>query len=156
MVQNDATLGAPGGEPTPTPEAAPPITTDFMSSIMARLAHQDEVQKTTNDQLAALVAALPSDGLSSRLWPLRPSHVSHGLFGRKPDLQDERMNLGRELSTSYRVSSRNGRLQLGSRDEAEMNACSRGREMRLRRTRAVGIALPRAIASLFLLADGSI
>ncbi|KAF3523299.1 hypothetical protein F2Q69_00051124 [Brassica cretica] len=58
MVQNDATFGAPGCEPTPTPEAAPPIAADFMSSIMARLAHQDEVQKTTNDQLAALVAAL--------------------------------------------------------------------------------------------------
>ncbi|KAF3516837.1 hypothetical protein DY000_02059339 [Brassica cretica] len=40
---------------------------------------------------------------------------------------------GRELSTSYRVSSRDGRLQSGSRDEAETDACSRGREMRLRR-----------------------
>ncbi|KAF3557767.1 hypothetical protein F2Q69_00012652 [Brassica cretica] len=29
-----------------------------MSSVMARLAHQEEVQKTTNDQLAAIVAAL--------------------------------------------------------------------------------------------------
>ncbi|KAF2543870.1 hypothetical protein F2Q68_00031602 [Brassica cretica] len=57
MVQEDATFDALGGEPTPTPEAAPPIAADFMSSIMARLARQDEVQKTTNDQLAALVAA---------------------------------------------------------------------------------------------------
>ncbi|KAF3531775.1 hypothetical protein DY000_02037783 [Brassica cretica] len=63
---------------------------------------------------------------------------------------------GRELFSSYRVSSRDGRLQSGSRDEAEMNACSRGREMRLRRKRAVGVALPRAIASLFLLADGCV
>ncbi|KAF3521762.1 hypothetical protein F2Q69_00046817 [Brassica cretica] len=39
---------------------------------------------------------------------------------------------GRELSTSYRVSSRDGRLQSGSRDEAETDACSRGREMSLR------------------------
>ncbi|KAF3540981.1 hypothetical protein F2Q69_00020642 [Brassica cretica] len=49
----------------------------------------------------------------------------------KPDLQDERMNLGREL--------RRGRsclLPIGSR--VETDACSRGREMRLRRTRAVG------------------
>ena len=37
------------------------------------------------------------------------------------------MNLGRELSTFYRVSSRDGRLQSGSRDEAEMDVCSRGR-----------------------------
>ncbi|KAF2561504.1 hypothetical protein F2Q70_00018037 [Brassica cretica] len=57
----------------------------------------------------------------------------------KLDLQDERMNLGRELrrgcelSTFYRVSSRDGRLQSGSRDEAETNACSRGCEMRLSR-----------------------
>ena len=58
MVQDDATFGAPGGEPTPTPEAAPPIAVDFMSSIMARLARQDEVQETANDQLDALVAAL--------------------------------------------------------------------------------------------------
>ncbi|KAF3565213.1 hypothetical protein DY000_02012672 [Brassica cretica] len=66
MVQDDATFGAPGGEPTPTPEAAPPIAADFMSSIIARLARQDEVQKTTNDQLAALVAALTaSDGQTS-------------------------------------------------------------------------------------------
>ncbi|KAF2613597.1 hypothetical protein F2Q70_00011528 [Brassica cretica] len=66
MVQDDATFSAPGGEPTPTPEAAPPIAADFMSSIMARLARQDEVQKTTNDQLAALVAALITpDGQTS-------------------------------------------------------------------------------------------
>ncbi|KAF3597678.1 hypothetical protein DY000_02024564 [Brassica cretica] len=67
MAQDDATFGTPGGEPTPMPEAAPPITADFMSSIMARLAHQDEVQKTTNDQLAALVAVLTAlDGQTSR------------------------------------------------------------------------------------------
>ncbi|KAF3549697.1 hypothetical protein DY000_02006873 [Brassica cretica] len=72
MVQDDATFGAPGGEPTPTPEAAPPIATDFMSSIMARLARQDEVQKTTNDQLAALVAALTApDGQTSRPQQIR-------------------------------------------------------------------------------------
>ena len=80
MVQNDATLGAPGGEPTPTPEAAPPITTDFMSSIMARLAHQDEVQKTTNDQLAAQVAALTApDGQTSR-----PQQIRRRLFNTNP------------------------------------------------------------------------
>ncbi|KAF3601117.1 hypothetical protein F2Q69_00035243 [Brassica cretica] len=72
MVQDDATFGAPGREPTPTPEAAPPITAYFMSSIMARLAHQDEVQKTTNDQLAALVAALIApDGQMSHLQQIR-------------------------------------------------------------------------------------
>ncbi|KAF2576516.1 hypothetical protein F2Q70_00003490 [Brassica cretica] len=59
----------------------------------------------------------------------------------------ERMNLGRELSSSYRVSSRDGRLQSGSRDEAEMDACSRGRELRLRRTRAVGALSDRVFAS---------
>ncbi|WZZ58396.1 hypothetical protein YC2023_058503 [Brassica napus] len=80
MVQNDATLGAPGGEPTPTPEAAPPVTTDFMSSIMARLAHQDEVQKTTNDQLAALVAPLTApDGQTSR-----PQQIRRRLFNTNP------------------------------------------------------------------------
>ena len=80
MVQDDATFGAPGGEPTPTPEAAPPITADFMSSIMARLAHQDEVQKTTNDQLAALVAALTApDGQTSR-----PQQIRRRLFNTNP------------------------------------------------------------------------
>ncbi|XP_048615674.1 uncharacterized protein LOC106404057 [Brassica napus] len=80
MVQNNSTLGAPGGEPTPTPEAAPPITTDFMSSIMARLAHQDEVQKTNNDQLAALVAALTApDGQTSR-----PQQIRRRLFNTNP------------------------------------------------------------------------
>uniref|UniRef100_A0A0D3CIM1 Uncharacterized protein n=1 Tax=Brassica oleracea var. oleracea TaxID=109376 RepID=A0A0D3CIM1_BRAOL len=80
MVQDDATFGAAGGEPTPTPEAAPPIIVDFMSSIMARLAHQDEVQKTTNDQLAALVAALTApDGQTSR-----PQQIHRRLFNTNP------------------------------------------------------------------------
>ncbi|KAF2584868.1 hypothetical protein F2Q70_00036024 [Brassica cretica] len=62
------------------PEAAPPIAADFMSSIMARLARQDEVQKTTNDQLAALVAALtaPDDQTS------RPQQIRHRLFNTNP------------------------------------------------------------------------
>ncbi|KAF2536347.1 hypothetical protein F2Q68_00021292 [Brassica cretica] len=77
MAQDDAIFGAPGGEPTPTPEAAPPITVDFMSSIMARLAHQDEVQKMTNDQLAALVAALTApDGQTSRPQQIRRRHFN--------------------------------------------------------------------------------
>ncbi|KAG5384364.1 hypothetical protein IGI04_035834 [Brassica rapa subsp. trilocularis] len=43
-----------------------------MSSILARLARQDEVQKTTNDQLAALVAALMApDGQTSRPHQIR-------------------------------------------------------------------------------------
>ncbi|KAF2567777.1 hypothetical protein F2Q68_00025062 [Brassica cretica] len=72
MAQDDATFGAPGGEPTPTPEAAPPVSADFMSSVMARLARQDEVQKTTNEQLAALVAALTaSNGQTSRPQMIR-------------------------------------------------------------------------------------
>ncbi|KAG2287176.1 hypothetical protein Bca52824_046780 [Brassica carinata] len=80
MVQNDATFGAPGGEPTPTPEAAAPIAADFMSSIMARLAHQDEVQKTTNDQLAALVSAFTApDGQTSR-----PQQIRRRLFNTNP------------------------------------------------------------------------
>ncbi|KAF2584833.1 hypothetical protein F2Q70_00034822 [Brassica cretica] len=58
MALDDATFGTSGEEPTPTPEAAPPIPADFISSVMARLARQDEVQKNTNDQLATLVAAL--------------------------------------------------------------------------------------------------
>ena len=71
MAQDDAAFGAPGEEPTPTPAAAP-ITSDFMSSVMARLARQDEVQKTTNDQLAALVAALTApDGQTSRSQQIR-------------------------------------------------------------------------------------
>ncbi|KAF2604506.1 hypothetical protein F2Q70_00026726 [Brassica cretica] len=80
MDQDDATFGAPGGEPTPTPEAAPPIAADFMSSIMARLARQDEVQKTTNDQLAALVAALTApDGQTNR-----PQQIRRRLFNTNP------------------------------------------------------------------------
>ncbi|XP_013617312.1 PREDICTED: uncharacterized protein LOC106323788 [Brassica oleracea var. oleracea] len=80
MVQDDATFSAPGGEPTPTPEAAPPIAADFMSSIMARLARQDEVQKMTNDQLAALVTALtPPDGQTSR-----PQQIRRRLFNPNP------------------------------------------------------------------------
>ena len=80
MVQDDATFGALGGEPTPTPEAAPPIAADFMSSIMAQLPRQDEVQKTTNYQLAALVAALTApDGQTSR-----PQQIRRHLFNTNP------------------------------------------------------------------------
>ncbi|KAF3492724.1 hypothetical protein DY000_02054054 [Brassica cretica] len=77
MAQDDATFGAPGGEPTPTPEAAP---SDFMSSAMARLARHDEVQKTTNDQLTALVAALTDpNGQTSR-----PQMIRRRLFNTNP------------------------------------------------------------------------
>ncbi|KAF2609391.1 hypothetical protein F2Q68_00045013 [Brassica cretica] len=80
MAQDDAAFGAPGGEPTPTPEAAPPISADFMSSVMARLARQDEVQKTTNDQLVALVAALTApDGQTSR-----PQLIRRRVFNTNP------------------------------------------------------------------------
>ena len=72
MAQDDATFGVPGGEPTPTPEAAPPVLADFMSYVMARLARQDEVQKTTNNQVAALFAALTApNGQTSRLQMIR-------------------------------------------------------------------------------------
>ncbi|KAF2546987.1 hypothetical protein F2Q70_00022438 [Brassica cretica] len=51
-----------------------------MSSIMARLARQDEVQKTTNDQLAALVVALTApDGQTSR-----PQQICRRLFNTNP------------------------------------------------------------------------
>ncbi|KAG5384434.1 hypothetical protein IGI04_035904 [Brassica rapa subsp. trilocularis] len=80
MAQDDAAFGAPGVEPTPTPAAAPPITSDFMSSVMARLARQDEVQNTTNNQLAALVAALTApDGQTSR-----PQQIRRRLFYTNP------------------------------------------------------------------------
>ena len=80
MAQDDATFGASREEPTPTPEAAPPIPADFMSSIMARFARQDEVQKMTNEQLAALVAALTApDGQTSR-----PQLIHHRLFNTNP------------------------------------------------------------------------
>ncbi|KAF2596493.1 hypothetical protein F2Q68_00010132 [Brassica cretica] len=86
MAQDDATFGAPGGEPTPTPEAAPPIPADFMSSVMARFARQDEVQKTTNDQLAALVAALTApDGQTSR-----PQMIRCRLFNTNPTTTGEK------------------------------------------------------------------
>ncbi|KAG5382592.1 hypothetical protein IGI04_034062, partial [Brassica rapa subsp. trilocularis] len=45
MAQDDAAFSAPGEEPTPTLAAAPPITSDFMSSVMARLARQDETSR---------------------------------------------------------------------------------------------------------------
>ncbi|KAG2314915.1 hypothetical protein Bca52824_018037 [Brassica carinata] len=48
-----------------------------MSSVMARLAHQEEVQKTTKDQLAAIVAALNAPASNSQ--PLR-----RYLFGTNP------------------------------------------------------------------------
>ena len=80
MAQDDATFGASGEEPTPMPEAAPPIPADFMSSLMARFARQDEVQKTTNEQLAALVAALTApDGRTSR-----PQLIRRCLFNTNP------------------------------------------------------------------------
>ncbi|KAF2583199.1 hypothetical protein F2Q68_00004317 [Brassica cretica] len=80
MAQDDATFGASGGEPTPTPEAAPPLPADFMSSARARFARQDEVQKTTNEQLAALVAALTApDGQTSR-----PQLIRRRLFNTNP------------------------------------------------------------------------
>ncbi|KAF2606652.1 hypothetical protein F2Q68_00044715 [Brassica cretica] len=44
-----------------------------MSSVMARFSRQDEVQKTTNEQLAALVAALTApDRQTSRPQLIRP------------------------------------------------------------------------------------
>ncbi|KAG5397528.1 hypothetical protein IGI04_019342 [Brassica rapa subsp. trilocularis] len=80
MAQDDAAFGAPGEEPTPTPAAALPITSDFMSSVMARLACQDEVQKTTNDQLAVLVVALTApDGQTNR-----PQQIRRRLFNTNP------------------------------------------------------------------------
>ncbi|KAG5384186.1 hypothetical protein IGI04_035656, partial [Brassica rapa subsp. trilocularis] len=88
MAQDDAAFGAPGEEPTPTPAAAPPITSDFMSSVMARLARQDEVQKTTNDQLAALVAALTApEGQTSR-----PQLTRRRLFNTNPTAAGEDTN----------------------------------------------------------------
>ncbi|KAF3540155.1 hypothetical protein F2Q69_00022279 [Brassica cretica] len=86
MAQDDATFGASGEEPTPMPEAAPPIPADFMSSLMARFARQDEVQKTTNEQLAALVAALtaPDGNKPSSTDPsLSLQHKPYG-DGRRP------------------------------------------------------------------------
>ncbi|KAG5407851.1 hypothetical protein IGI04_013970, partial [Brassica rapa subsp. trilocularis] len=60
-----------GEEPALTPPPPPPLlSTEFMSSVMARLAHQEEVQKTTNDQLAAIVAALSAPTGNSQ--PFRP------------------------------------------------------------------------------------
>ncbi|KAG5385512.1 hypothetical protein IGI04_036982, partial [Brassica rapa subsp. trilocularis] len=88
MAQDDAAFGAPGEEPTPTPAAAPPITSDFMNSVMARLARQDEVQKTTNDQLAALVAALTApEGQTSR-----PQQIRRRLFNTNPTATGEDTN----------------------------------------------------------------
>ncbi|KAF3585516.1 hypothetical protein F2Q69_00030468 [Brassica cretica] len=85
MAQDDTTFGTPGGEPTPTPEAAPPIHLDFMSSVMARFARQDEVQKTTNDQLDALVAALTAqDGQTSRPQMIRRRLFNTNLTATEP------------------------------------------------------------------------
>ncbi|KAG5376040.1 hypothetical protein IGI04_040636 [Brassica rapa subsp. trilocularis] len=61
-----------GEEPALTPPPPPPLlSSEFMSSVIARLAHQEEVQKTTNDQLAAIVAALSASTGNSQ--PLRPT-----------------------------------------------------------------------------------
>lgn len=57
-MADDAHSGASGDEPVPTPAVAPPISADFMSLVMARLAQQDKAQKAIDVQLAALVAAL--------------------------------------------------------------------------------------------------
>ncbi|KAG2331033.1 hypothetical protein Bca52824_002213 [Brassica carinata] len=61
-----------GEEPELTPPPPPPVpflASEFMSSVMARLDHQEEVQKTTNYQLAAIVAALNAPARNSQ--PLR-------------------------------------------------------------------------------------
>ncbi|KAG5414063.1 hypothetical protein IGI04_001630, partial [Brassica rapa subsp. trilocularis] len=59
-----------GEEPALTPPPPPPLlSSEFMSSVIARLAHQEEVQKTINDQLAAIVAALSASTGNSQ--PLR-------------------------------------------------------------------------------------
>ncbi|XP_018458057.2 uncharacterized protein LOC108828890 [Raphanus sativus] len=59
MSIGDSNPVTSGEAPELTPPPPPPfLSSDFMSSVMARLAHQEEVQKTTNEQLAALVAAL--------------------------------------------------------------------------------------------------
>ncbi|KAG5393237.1 hypothetical protein IGI04_023200, partial [Brassica rapa subsp. trilocularis] len=67
-----------GEEPELTPPPPPPLlSSDFMSSVIARLAHQEEVQKTTNDQLAAIVNALSAPTGNSQ--PFR-----HHLFNTNP------------------------------------------------------------------------
>ncbi|KAL0730597.1 hypothetical protein Bca4012_026690 [Brassica carinata] len=55
-----------------------------MSSVMARLAHQEEVQKTTNDQLAAIVAALNAPASNSQplcryLFSTNPPNPTDGV-----------------------------------------------------------------------------
>ncbi|KAF3571306.1 hypothetical protein F2Q69_00060118 [Brassica cretica] len=109
MAQDDAIFGAPGGEPTPTPEAAPPVPADFMSSVMARLARQDEVQKTTNDQLAALVAALTApNGQTSR-----PQMIRRCLFNTNPtETADEE-----QLANRRRIEVILSQQSLSSDDE---------------------------------------
>lgn len=72
MTTSDTSIGVSGDEPELKPPPAPPLTLEFMSSVMARLAHREEVQKTTNEQLAALVAALSAPtGQTSNPHPFR-------------------------------------------------------------------------------------
>ncbi|KAF2588193.1 hypothetical protein F2Q70_00039134 [Brassica cretica] len=87
MPQDDTVSGASGDKSTPTHEAAPPISADFMSSIMARFTHQDEVQKATNKQLPALVAALTAPaGQTSRPQPFRrKKSPAQGEWQRPPN-----------------------------------------------------------------------
>ncbi|KAG2322817.1 hypothetical protein Bca52824_016030 [Brassica carinata] len=57
-MTDNSNSGTSGEEPKPTPAAAPPISSEFISSVMEQLAQQDAAQKATNEQLAALVATL--------------------------------------------------------------------------------------------------
>lgn len=72
MTIGDSNPGSSGEATELTPPPPPPLlSSDFMSSVMARLAHQEEVQKTTNEQLAALVAALTAPaGPTNRSQPV--------------------------------------------------------------------------------------
>ncbi|KAL0856265.1 hypothetical protein Bca101_061418 [Brassica carinata] len=73
MHGDPSTSGDVREEPNPSSEPETPLPLDFMSSVMARFAQQDEIQKQTQAQLAMLVAALTAApaGQTSNPRPFR-------------------------------------------------------------------------------------
>lgn len=57
---------ASSDDPEPTPAAAGPNMTEYMSTVIARFIQHEEAHKATNEQLAAIVTALgPPTGATS-------------------------------------------------------------------------------------------
>ncbi|KAG5380479.1 hypothetical protein IGI04_028321 [Brassica rapa subsp. trilocularis] len=114
-------------EPELTPPQPPPLlSSEFMSSVMARLAHQEEVQKTTNDKLAAIVAALSAPTGNSQpfrrhLFNTNPPTPTDGRTMNPADPHVE----PRQHATSDKNNRKNGLLYVVDENGKKWNTFHR-------------------------------